>query len=36
MHQAAAELRFEYAALLRDELRKLQKDIRQLEEIQAI
>jgi excinuclease ABC subunit B len=36
MLQAAAELRFEYAALLRDELHKLQKDLRDLEEIQAI
>ncbi len=36
MTQAAAELRFEYAALLRDELHKLQKDLRDLAEIQII
>ncbi len=36
MLQAAAELRFEYAALLRDELRKLKKDIKELEEIRAV
>jgi excinuclease ABC subunit B len=32
MHQAAKELRFEYAARLRDEVHELRKELRQLKE----
>ena len=32
MHQASAELRFEYAARLRDEIADLKKTIRQITE----
>ena len=32
MHQAAQELRFEYAARLRDEVHELRKELRQLKE----
>tara|TARA_A100001037_G_C14776899_1_gene468597 strand:+ start:50 stop:154 length:105 start_codon:yes stop_codon:yes gene_type:complete len=32
MGEAAADLRFEYAARLRDEIRELQKELRELSE----
>jgi excinuclease ABC subunit B len=32
MHQAAKDLRFEYAARLRDEVHELRKELRQLRE----